>query len=293
MVTFWIGPPASVLTALPHPGRGIDPTLNIPTNPRQTIGGGLAVDRAPKGTRTYELAWASLSPEQHSIVEEFQHGARGRGPFVLLDPWRRNLLTANQSSATSTWNTATGFTPSASETVASVTTPVRRGPRALAWTIPSSSTAGILTITPPPGHTYWPTPALSTWTFSAWIRGGGTDPIVTIGSDIVWKDAAGATVSTSTGSTISSASGAYAQITQTQAAPASAVGFDLRLRVTPASVGAGGSIVYVDQPMLDMYNGVRNWVFGTGVPLVSVTAKGAAYRKPVKNSASLTLAEVG
>lgn len=291
-MTFWLGAPASVLTALPHPGRGLDAPLNIPTNPRQTIGGGLAVDRAPKGTRTYELAWTSLSPEQHSIVEEFQHGARGRGPFILLDPWRRNHLTANQSSATSTWNTTTGFTPSASETVASATTPVRRGPRALAWTIPSSSTAGILTITPPSGHTMWPTPALATWTFSAWVRGGGTDPIVTIGSDIVWLDTAGATLSTATGSTIASASGAYAQISQISTAPAGAVGFNLRLRVTPASVSASATL-YVDQPQLDMYNGVRNWVFGTGVPLVSCTAKGTAYRKPVKNSASLTLAEVG
>lgn len=292
-MTFWLGKPATVLIALPHPGRGIDSTLGIPTNPRQTIGGGLAVDRAPKGTRTYELAWASLTPEQHSIVEEFQLGARGRGPFVLLDPWRRNHLSTNQSSATSTTNTGTGFTPSALESVASAATPVRRGPRALAWTIPSSSTAGILTITPPPGHTMWPTPALATWTFSAWVRGGGTDPIVTIGSDIVWLNTTGATLTTATGSTIATSSGAYAQISQIATAPANAVGFNLRLRVTPASVGAGGSIVYVDQPQLDMYNGVRNWVLGTGIPLVSVTAKETGYRKPVKNSASLSLAEVG
>lgn len=292
-MTFWLGPPATILTALPHPGRGIDSTLGIAVNAKQTIGGGLAVDRAPKGTRAYELAWTSLTAEQHSIVEEFQHGARGRGPYVLLDPWRRNHLTANQSSATSTTNSTDGFTPSSLETVASVTTPVRRGPRALAWTIPSSSTAGILTFTPPPGLTMWPTPALATWTFNAWIRGGGTDPIVTIGSDFVWKDTAGATVSTSTGSTIASASGAYAQVTQIPTAPANAVGFDLRLRVTPASVGAGGSIVYVDQPMLDLNSAVRTWVFGTGVPLVSVTAKETRYRKPIKSAASLSLAEVG
>jgi len=49
-----------------------------------------------RGT-TYELDWASLQPDQHSIVEEFHLGARGPGPHVLLDPWRRNHLTANQS----------------------------------------------------------------------------------------------------------------------------------------------------------------------------------------------------
>lgn len=292
-MTFWLGKSGTVLTALPHPGRGIDATLRIESKVSATIGGGQSVDRAPTGRRTYELNWTSLSPEQHSIVEEFELGAKGSGPYVLLDPWRRNHLTTAQSSATSSTNGTTGFTPSPSESLASVTTPVRRGPRALAWTIPSSSTAGILTLTPPTGMTAWPTPALSVWTVSAWLRGGGTDPIVTAGSDIVWLDTAGATLSTSTGSTIATASAAYAQITQTATAPANAVSFNLRLRVTPASVGAGGSIVYVDQPQLDLYNGVRAWALGTGIPLVSCTGSGTSYRKPIKRGASLTLAEVG
>jgi hypothetical protein len=290
-VTFWLGKPNSVLTALPHPGRGIDATLRIESQVKATIGGGQAVDRAPGGRRTYELDWASLSPEQHSSVEEFWLGAKGPGPFALLDPWRRNHLTAAQSSATSVTNDTTGFTPSASETLASVTTPVRRGPRALAWTIPSSA-AGILTLTPPAGMTAWPTPALAVWTFSAWLRGGGTDPIVTAGSDIVWLDSAGAALSTSTGGTIATASGAYAQISQTATAPANAVSFSLRLRVTPASI-ATSTIVYVDQPQLDLYNGVRAWVLGTGIPLVSCTTSDTSYRKPIKRGASLTLAEVG
>lgn len=292
-MTFWLGRANTVLTALPHPGRGIRAGLKVPTQVKETVGGGQTVDRAPTGRRTYELDWTSLSPEQHSIVEEFQLGAKGPGPHVLLDPWRRNHLTTAQSSATSSTNTTTGFTPSSGETLASVTTPVRRGPRALAWTIPSSSTVGILTFTPPTGMTAWPTPALATWTVSAWLRGGGTDPIVTAGSDIVWLDTAGATLSTSTGSTIATSSGAYAQITQTATAPANAVSFQLRLRITPATVGAGGTIVYVDQPQLDLYNGVRAWVLGTGIPLVSVVDADTSYRKPIKRGASMTLAEVG
>jgi hypothetical protein len=292
-VTFWLGRPATVLTGLPHPGRGINANLKVETKVTQTIGGGQAVDRAPSGRRTYDLEWSSLSPEQHSTVEEFQLGARGPGPHVLLDPWRRNHLTANQSAASSVTNDTTGFTPSSGESLASVTTPVRRGPRALAWTIPSSATAGILTFTPSPGLAAWPTPALATWTVSAWLHGGGTDPIVTAGSDIVWLDTAGATLSTSTGSTIATSSGAYAQITQTATAPANAVSFQLRLRVTPASVGAGGSVVYLDQPQLDLYNGVRNWVLGTGIPLVSSTDADTTYRKPIQRGASLTLVEVG
>lgn len=292
-MTFWLGRSGTVLAALPHPGRGIKAPLTIPGKASITIGGGQTIDRAPTGRRTYELAWTSLTPDQHTIVEEFQLGARGRGPHVLLDPWRRNHLTANQSAATSVSNDTTGFTPSASETVASVTSPVLRGPRALAWTIPSSSTAGILTLTPPNGLTRWPTPALATWTASAWLRGGGTDPVVTAGWAFVWRDATDAILSTTTGSTISTASGAYAQVSQTPTAPAGAVGFDLQLRVTPASVGAGGSIVYVDQPQLDLYNSVRNWVVGTGIPLVSAVIAETTYQAPIRRAATLTLVEVG
>jgi hypothetical protein len=293
VVTFWLGRSGTVLVALPHPGRGIKATLTIPGKATGTIGGGQTVDRAPTGRRTYELDWTSLTPDQHSIVEEFQLGARGPGPHVLLDPYRRNHLTANQSAATSVSNDTTGFTPSASESLSSVTTPARRGPRALAWTIPSSSTAGILTFTPPNGLTRWPTPAGATWTASVWLRGGGTNPIVTAGLAFVWRDAGDAILSTPTGTTIATASGAYAQASQTPTAPAGAVGFDLQLHVTPASVGAGGSIVYVDQPQLDLYNSVRAWVVGTGVPLVSAVIAETGYRAPIRRAATLTLVEVG
>jgi hypothetical protein len=291
-MTFWLGRPGTVLVALPHPGRGIAAPLKVPSKVTETIGGGQSVDRAPTGRRTYSLDWASLRPEQHTIVEEFQLGARGPGPHVLLDPWRRNHLTANQSAATSVSNDTTGFVPSAGETVASATTPVLRGPRALAWTIPSSATPGILTFTPPNGLTRWPTPDLATWTASVWLRGGGVDPIVTAGLAIVWRDTADAIVSTATGPTIATAAGAYAQASQAAAAPVGAVGFDLQLRVTTASI-SGSTIVYADQPMLDLNNGVRPWAIGTGIPLVSVTEADTTYRAPIRRSASMTLVEVG
>ncbi len=291
-MTFWLGKAGSVLTALPHPGKGVDATLVRPARVSQTVGGGQVVARAPgTGRRTYDLAWKSLSPEQHSIVEEFHTGARGAGPFVLLDPWRRNHLTAAQSAATSIDNTTTGWAGSSGDVLASSAALTYRGPRALQWTVLAAS-AGILTLTPPGTLTAWPTPPLQPWTLSARVRGGGTDAVVTIGAAIVWLDAAGATLSTTLGSTSSTAAGSWSQISASASAPANAVGFRAELRVTPASI-AVSTTVTVDVPMLDMASTVRAWVLGTGVPLVSCTDTETSYRKPLKREASLTLVEVG
>ncbi len=291
-MTFWLGRPGTVLTALPHPGRGIQATLERPSRTRQTIGGGQtsALSPAP-GRRGYDLQWSSLTFENRSTIEEFHSGAKGTGPWILLDPWRRNHLQGNQSAATSLFNDTTGFTPSSSETVTSSAALVYRGPKALQWAA-TSATSGILTFDPPNGLTGWPTPATTAWTLQARVRGGGSDPIVTIGCAIVWLDSAGATLSTSTGSTVATASGSWSQISVSATAPANAVWFKPQLRITPASISSS-TLVTVDVPMLDMNSTVRTWVHGTGMPLVTLTGSDTSYRRPQRATATLTLVEVG
>lgn len=291
-MAFFLGRYGS-LVQLPQPGRGITPTLIRPSSTRQTIGGGQAVALTPgPGRRTWALSWASLTPDTASVLEAFYAGGNGFGPFVFLDPGRRNHLGANQSAATSVSNDTTGFTPGASETVASVTTPVLRGPRALSYAA-TSATAGILTLDPPTGLAGWPTPALATWTFSAQLRGGGADPTVTAGLALVWLDSAGATLSTTLGSAITTSSSAYAQVSASAAAPANAVGFKAQVRVTPGSI-TGSTIVYVDQPCLDLSSSVRAWVMGTGVPQVSITDNPVTYPWALpKRAATMALVEVG
>lgn len=295
-MTFYLGRPGS-LVALPHPGRGIDPTLSIPLTARQTISGGRTVDRAPAGRRTYELTWASLSPDQHSIVEEFYVGAKGFGPFALIDPWRRNLLTANQSAATSVYNTTDGFTVlTGTETLTSVTTPVERGPRALAWSLPATVTGGVLTAgSPNPTWPGIPVVVGRSYRYQVRVRGGGTDPIVDLVAALRWLDAAGANLSLDSGSTATTSSGAWATASVTATCPAGGVYVLPRVVVNAATVTATATI-YVDKPQLSMPTTAdpgTSWALGTGVPAVSCTSSGTGYRKPVKRSADLTLAEVG
>lgn len=291
-MAFFLGRYGSLIQ-LPQPGRGITPTLIRPSNTRQTIGGGQAVALTPgPGRRTWALSWASLTPDTASVLEAFYAGGNGQGPFVFLDPGRRNHLAANQAASTSVFNDTTGFTSGASETVASVTTPVLRGPRALSWTIPSNATAGILTYTPTTGLAGWPTPPLATWTASAWVQAGGVDTAVTIGLAMVWLNAAGGTVSSSTGATITTST-AWQQISLTATAPAGAVGFTLQQKVTPASISPS-TVIYTDQSCLDLSSSVRAWVMGTGVPLVSITDNPVTYPWALpKRAATMTLVEVG
>lgn len=293
-MTFWLGRPGA-LAALPHPMKGIDPTSVRGGSVAQTIGGGQVVNyTAGAGRRTYQMQWSGIAPEQYSLLEEFHAGLRGPGPYALIDPGRRNKLSADQSGTGSTTGTVAGWTVSgAGESLATVTTPVFRGPNALRWTLPAAPATGLLRATAPTGLPGTPWPTGQPCTFSAQLQGGSTDPIVTVAAQLVWVDAVGATISTTTGSTITTAAGSWSTVSVTLGAPpAGAVAVLAGLTVTPASVTAQ-AFVYIDAPLLDMSSTVRTFVAGTGVALVSFRALSQLYKTIPFNTCQATLIEVG
>lgn len=291
-MAFYLGKPGSfAMITLPHPGRGIDASNQRLSRTSETIGGGRQVTFAPgPGRREWRLPWRSLTPEQASVLEEFATGARGPGPFCFLDPGRRNHLTANQSAATSVDLGTTGFTPSASETVASSSTLYVRGPRSLKWSV-TSATAGVLKFDAPGSYAGMPVPPATTWTLQAAIQPGGADTSFTIGAALVWLNSAGSTVATTVGPAVATTASTWNLIVATGTCPATALYVRPEIRVT-AGVSTT-SDVYVDKPMLDMHHSVRPWVLGTGIPLVSVTEMGTTYRTLPRRGADLTLVEVG
>lgn len=292
-MTFWLGKPGS-LTALPSPGKGIQPTLLRPAKTTTTLGGGQIVQRASSGRRSWTLTWRRLSHDVYSVLEEFYTDARGAGPFVFLDPGRLNLLTLAQSSATSQTSDTTGFSAvGTGETLSSVTTPVARGPRALAWGLPASVTTGIIVVaSPSTALTQYPVVVGQAYTAQAQVRGGGTDAIVDTTLALVWLDSTGATLSTTTGSVTTTSSGAFAGVTVSGTAPTNAVYVRLEVHVAAASVSAT-SIVYVDKPILAMAASLSIWALGTGVPLVSIAALTDAYQTlPYHSPVTMTLVEV-
>lgn len=219
-MTFWLGNPGA-LAALPHPRKGLDPTAVRPASVAQTIGGGQVVGFAPGARRTYQLSWSGLTTEQYTVIEEFFAGLRGRGPFTLLDPGRRNKLSANQSGAGSASYDGTGWTTlSTAETVSAAASPVLRGPRSLRWSIPTTGvTAGLLRPAPPTGLAGIPAPAGQPWTWSCWLRGGGIAPSLTATLALLWQDATGAIIGATIGTPTAIVYTGWTQLTVTAAAP--------------------------------------------------------------------------
>lgn len=270
----YLGRPGS-LVALPSRGLSVQPGLLRVSEGRTTIGGGRSRDYAPGVLRTWTLRWNVLDRALYGVLEAFFGGLNGPGPFVLLDPGRTNLLTANQSGSTSVVNQPDGFAVSgAGESTASSSTTVERGPRSLAWSLPAAPAVGVLTLAGP--NTDWPgIPAVAgrAYRWQTRARGGGVDPVVTIAAQLRWLDAAGAQVQLDAGAGAATAAGAWTDcVIGSTVAPAGAVYVSPRLAVTSASVTAAAT-VYVDRPQLAMPDALDDgttWRPGLGVPRVTL-----------------------
>lgn len=238
MALYLGNPGASVL--LPSPARGMDPTAVLATATAATIGGGRVVSRVPgPGRRTYKLAWAHLSPEQFTVLEEFYTGGRGPGPHALLDTTRRNHLGANQSAATSLDNTPGGFSVDGGEAVTSNPDTYWRGPRSLRWTLPATVRCGALEVDPPAGLAGVPAPAGTTWTFTAMASCAGLAGTVTVTPALSWRRTDASEIAEALGTPVALTVGAWSALAVTATVPAGAVAVRARLRVpTGALVSA-------------------------------------------------------
>lgn len=329
---FYLGN-AGASVQLPYAIRPHDPTLVRPASVKQTIGGGQVVGRPPgPGRRTYQVVFNWLAAEDLTVLEEFYAGARGPGPFALLDPGRRNKLTANQASTGAVGGDTTGFEVDATEQVSlSTELLIGAGLSTLRWDLPVTVTSGVLALPAPTGLVGVPAPAGQAWTFSAQLAGTGADPFVSVMAALQWLDPTGMVVATTFGAPVSVLPGAWTQVAVSVAGPSGAA-VQPALVVDPTSVmgvagpgdipvrrypftmpvrratpvgplpaainrfaGAGSYAggVLVAQPQLDMWASVRTWVLGTGVPRVSLVSMPETDRILPWRDVTATLVEVG
>lgn len=264
------------LTTLPHPRGGVDTTR---VRPRQQfpLGNGEQRTRSTRsGSRQFDLSYDALDFDTHTKLLAFDQGHMGPGPFVFLDPGERNMLTDNQSASTAVTNDATNFTVAGSGAVIASSTalvlPYPDTPRALAlsfnFTSPASGAVSVTLDAPYAGWPGIPVVASRSLCFSCQIRGGGTDAIATFRLDLRWYDATEQFISTSSGTPVASASGAWAGMTCVAAAPANAAFVLPRIQyITGASAG---SIMYFARFQLEEGVTVGTWRPGTGVYPVTV-----------------------
>jgi len=148
------------------------------------------------------------------------------------------------------------------------------GPRVLALTFTAAITTGTVITVAWPSSTFAygvPVVAGRALCFSCYVRGGGGDPVATYTPQIVWRAADGSVVSTTSGTPVASASGAWAQMSATATPPATAVYADPRVSYT--SGASAGTIGYFRRFLLNEGSEPdTTWSAGTGVWPVRVVA---------------------
>lgn len=105
--SFWLGKPGA-LTQLRMPDAG----WARPSNDHFAVHDmldGQSVDRSPYVCRQWQFSHQWLQPDVMSVFMEYASRQRGVGPFILVDPQMKNLLTPNQASGTDALHTSEGF----------------------------------------------------------------------------------------------------------------------------------------------------------------------------------------
>ncbi|HEY5990538.1 MAG TPA: hypothetical protein VIV12_29725, partial [Streptosporangiaceae bacterium] len=137
MPTFALGP-AGALQSFRAPGPDYAAARARLGGTHETLGGRLIRDTVGF-RRSFTLRLPpDLTAEQYSVLEALFEQP---GPYRFVDPTRRNLLTANQSSGTDALRTTEGFSAVGQGTVTSDTAQFRSGTRSVKWDTVTSLTA--------------------------------------------------------------------------------------------------------------------------------------------------------
>jgi len=272
-INMYLGAPGR-LEQIVVPRGGMDRTRVRQVDVYALGNGGVRVGKLLGGARRYTISFERLTYDTFKVLEAYEQGHRGPGPFVLLDPSARNILTVNQSATTSERNNTNNFTLSGSGgALASNSTIYRRGPRTLSYTASNTnpSASAIFLDAPCSEWSGFPVQVGRAMVLSAYIKGGGTNPSITLSASMRWLSETGSTLSTNTGSTLLATSGSWQQITTIATPPASAA-FVVPI-YTIASGATANSIVYFDEMMLHEGTTVDStWSPGGGIlPVVPLS----------------------
>lgn len=194
----------------------------------------IELDQFQAGTGSFTLA-----NEDHRFDPLLTNGPYGAG----LAPMRRfkqeiswNLLTANQASLETD---TTGWAAGANTTITRSTTLAQDGVASLRL---SSTAAGNVSATTPTGTSGIEVVAGEPLVAMASFRAGASARSCRV--DLGWYSTAGVLLSTTTGATVTSATGSWTQATTTAVAPAAGY---VAVIVVVQSTAAGAELHYVDQ----------------------------------------------
>jgi hypothetical protein len=261
MSTIYFGKPGALIT-LHQPRGGVRATRQRPTGQFRPGDGGYASERRLHGARKYALSYDSLSREDFHDMLAYDQGHNGVGPWVLLDPGQINMLTVNQSSATSLLNDTDNFTVAGSGwAITSDATLTRRGPRSLRMAATYANQTGTLTLDSPYAGWAGIPVADRDHAFSFYAR-TAVDSAISVAARMAYLDVNGATVSTTTGTVVVAGTGAWSQVLVAANADATAAYCNLTVVASGASAGA---LLYLDEFQFEAASTPTTWTPGTGV----------------------------
>ncbi len=259
--TIYFGRPGSLVT-LHHPRGGLRTTRERPVGQFRPGDGGYASERRLHGARKYMLGYESLSREDFHVLLAYDQGHYGVGPWVLLDPGQVNMLTVNQSGATSHLNETENFSVAGSGwAIASSASLVRRGTRSLVMAATYADQTGTLSLDSPYRGWHGIPVADRDHVFGFYAR-TAVDSAISVAARIVYLDVNGATLSTTTGSTVVAGTGAWSQVYVAANADATAAYCNLSVIASGASAGA---LLYLDEFQFEAASTPTSWTPGTGV----------------------------
>jgi hypothetical protein len=290
--------PVGNLQRLPPPGNGVEATPEKIGGAHELLSGGRSYDVAGI-RRTFKMSWTYLEPADWIVLEALFLGVYGPEPYVLLDPARVNLLTANQSSGTETAADSSGYAVQGVGTITSSAVLANTGVRSLLWAHPSAAigAGGVQTTGGAYGTTGTPatdTPVVPTLTYtgSLYARAVAGAAAVNMQASLQWYTAAGVFVSASTGTAQSVTNAAWVQLTASAAAPSTAAVARLQISNT-AAIPAAHPGFYLDDWQLQDDPAATAWTPGTGVPRVHFDSLTDSTPKMGWRNADAVFAELG
>lgn len=300
-MTVYLQSPGDIAIPLPHPE--ISGALDLGAAEHRALSGARTVDYVGSPRRTYTFARSRLSAENWSTLEDLALGGQGEpGPLILHDPWRRNMLTANQASTGNVLRSTEGVVTNG--VTISLNGPfdnndAARGRYVWGWQLPASGAANVNRLEFKGAASLGPdlTPVVGglPYTFQLKVaQSGGTSQSVQAG--IYWLDAALVLLAGSVGTGANPPAGLPAGTTPnysvTATAPASAAYCWPWIGNTNTQT-ATAPFLFVDAPMFAQASAVQNWTMGTGVPKVAFTDMGETYHPGSTRDGQFTLVEVG
>ena len=260
--SFWLGKPGA-LTQIRMPDAGWSRPSNDDFSVHNLLDG-QSVDRSPYVCRVWQFQHQWLKPDVMSVLMEYATRQRGIGPFILVDPQMKNLLTPNQASGTDALHSSEGFaTVSIGDTLDSVTGWAAQGERSLQWSWnPITGSAGVLRVPTQTNLYGFCMPPGATFAFSGLLQSSAASEGVSVPvmPQVVFMNGSGSMQSTVRNGIITAVTGAPQSFCVTGVVPVGASGTYLE----PQFVVTGSAVTGILNANPYLETNANNWT-GSGV----------------------------